>query len=48
MEDSKSVPVGSQNELPIAIGSQTQLSEPIGDKKRITRMALERAVCAAL
>jgi hypothetical protein len=51
MEDSKSVPIGSpagQNEPPVSIGSQTQPSEPIGDKNRITSLALKRAVFAGL
>jgi hypothetical protein len=50
MED-KSVPVGSpvgQNEPPVLIGSHTQPSEPIGNKNRITSMALEKAVCVGL
>jgi hypothetical protein len=51
IEDSKSVPIGlsvGQNELLVPIGSHTQLSEPIGDKNRITSMALRRAGCAGL
>jgi hypothetical protein len=49
MEDSKLVPVGSpvgQTEPPLLIGPQTQSSEPIGDKNRITTIALKRAGCA--
>jgi hypothetical protein len=48
-EHSKSVPVGSlvdQNEPMISIGSYIQRSEPIGDKNRITRLALKWANCA--
>jgi hypothetical protein len=44
MKDSKSVPVGSpvtQNEPPLSIGLHTQPSEPIGDKNRITSLALK-------
>jgi hypothetical protein len=51
MGDCESVAVGSpvgQNEPPVPIGSQTQPSEPIGDKNRITSLALKRAVCAGL
>jgi hypothetical protein len=51
MEDSNSVPDGSpvaQNEPPVPIGSHTQPSEPIGDKNRITIMALKRAGGAGL
>jgi hypothetical protein len=51
VEDSKSVPVGlplRQNEPPVHIDSRTQQSEPIGDKNRITCMALKRAGCAVL
>jgi hypothetical protein len=51
MEDSESGPIGSpvgQNEPPVPIGSQTQPSEPIGDKNRITSLALKRAVCAGI
>jgi hypothetical protein len=51
MEDSKSVLVGSpvrQNEPSVPIGPRTQPSEPIGDKNRITSMALKRAVYAGL
>jgi hypothetical protein len=43
MEDSKSVsvrPPAGQNEPPVFIGSQTQPSEPIGDKNRITSLAV--------
>jgi hypothetical protein len=51
MEESMSVLVASpvgQNVPPVPIASHTQPSEPIGDKNRITRLALKRAVCAAL
>jgi hypothetical protein len=51
MEYSKSVPVGSpvgRNEPPVPIGFQTQPSEPIGDKNRITSLALEMVGCAGL
>jgi hypothetical protein len=47
MEDRKSVLIGSpveQKEPPVPIGSHTQPSEPIGDKNRITSLALKRAV----
>jgi hypothetical protein len=50
MEDSKTVPVGSPVERTkpsVPIGCHTQPSEPIGDKNRITSMALKRAVCAS-
>jgi hypothetical protein len=50
MDDSKPVPIGSpvgQNEPPVPISSHTQPSEPIGDKNRITSMALKRAGCAS-
>jgi hypothetical protein len=49
MLTSKSVlivlPIG-QNEPPVPIGSPTQRNKPIGDKNRITSMALKRASCA--
>jgi hypothetical protein len=51
MEDSKSVPFSllvGKNEPPVRIGSHTQPIEPIGEKNRITRMALERAGYASL
>jgi hypothetical protein len=51
MGDSNSVSVGSpvgQNESPVSTGSHTQQSEPIGDKNRITCMALRRTGCAGL
>jgi hypothetical protein len=51
MEDSKSVPVDlplGLNEPTVPTGSRTQQSEPIGDKNRITCMALKRARCAGL
>jgi hypothetical protein len=51
MEDSKSVAVGSlvgQNEPPVPIDCHTQPSEPMGDKNRITTMALKSADCAGL
>jgi hypothetical protein len=51
IEDCESVAVGSpvgQNELSVSIGSQTQPSEPIGDKYRITSLALKSTVCAGL
>jgi hypothetical protein len=45
MEHSKSVPAG----LPVGqIGSHKQPSEPIGDKNRITNMALKRTGSAGL
>jgi hypothetical protein len=51
IEEQNPIPIGSpvgQNELPLPTGSQTQPSEPIGDKNRITNMALKRARCAGL
>jgi hypothetical protein len=41
-EDSKSVPVGCQNEPPVAIGPQTQPSEPIGERNRIRSLDPEK------
>jgi hypothetical protein len=51
MEDSKPVPAGlpvGQNELPVPIGSHIEQSDRIGDKKRITNMALKRAGCVVV
>jgi hypothetical protein len=51
MEDNESFPVGSpvgQIEPPAPIGCHIQRSEPVGDKYRITCMALKRAGCSGL
>jgi hypothetical protein len=51
IEDSESLPVGSpagQNEPTVFIGSQTKQREPIGDKNRISSLALRKAVFAGL
>jgi hypothetical protein len=51
MKDSESVPIGSPVGLikpPVAIGPPIKSSEPIGDKNRLTTMALRISCCAGL
>jgi hypothetical protein len=51
MRKSNSVSIGSsveQNETQVPIGPHTQPREPVGDKNRVTNMALTTDGCAGL
>jgi hypothetical protein len=50
MEEGPKLPLAPHgyDEPPVPIGCQTQPSEPVGDKNRVSILALKRAVFAGL